>query len=196
MRSIRISNRVVRSVIGKLADLHMSRDGKLQIVTFSTESNFADAFDELSPYEVDIEIKRHYKRRSLDANAYCWVLIDKIAEKTGNAKSEVYRSAIREIGGVSDTICVQDKAVNRLRESWSKNGLGWQTDVLQSKVPGCTNVVLYYGSSVYDGKQMAQLIDSLIQDAEALGIPTISDAEAEKLVGKWAVKNEQINHAG
>lgn len=82
-----------------------------------------------------------------------------------------------------------DKAVDRLREGWKKNGLGWQTDTLKSQIPGCTNVVLYYGSSVYDTKQMAQLIDSLIQDAEALGIPTISEEEAERALGKWEKKN-------
>ena len=135
--------------------------------------------------EVNIEIKKHSRHRSLDANAYCWVLIDKIAEKTGEKKTDVYRQAIREIGGVSDTICVMDKAVDRLREGWEKNGIGWQTDTMKSKVEGCTNVILYYGSSVYDSKQMAQLIDSLIQEAEGLGIPTLTDEQAGRLVNQW-----------
>lgn len=174
----------------------MSRDGKLQIVTFATEENFAETFDEISGHEVDIQIKRHYKRRSLDANAYAWVLIDQIAEKTGIKKVDVYRNAIREIGGVSDAVCVTNKAVDRLREGWEKNGLGWQTETMKSKLAGCTNVILYYGSSVYDSNQMKSLIDSLIQDAEALGIPTITDKEAEKMLGKWAVKSDKIDHAG
>ena len=89
-------------------------------------------------------------------------------------------------------VCVQNKAVERLREGWQKNGLGWQTDITPSKLPGCTNVILYYGSSVYDTKQMTQLIDSLIQDAEALGIPTISDAEAKRMLGNWENKGGQI----
>lgn len=177
-------------MIGKLVDLHRSRDGKLQVVTFSTEENFEEAFDSMCDKQVSIEIKPAAKRRSLDANAYCWVLIDRIAEKTGVKKTEVYRNAIREIGGVSDTICVMDKAVDRLRSGWEKNGIGWQTDTAKSKVEGCTNVILYYGSSVYDSRQMAQLIDSLIQDAEALGIPTITDKEAERLLGRWAAKKE------
>ena len=182
-------------MIGKLMDLHMSRDGKLQIVTFSTESNFADTFDELCNYEVDVEIKRHYKRRSLDANAYCWVLIDKIAEKTGEKKTDVYRQAIKEIGGVSDTVCAVNRAVERVREGWEKQGIGWQTDTMPSKTPGCTNVILYYGSSVYDSKQMAALIDSLIQEAEGLGIPTITDEQAQQMLGKWDKKREQVDHA-
>ena len=155
------------------------------LLTISTPENVSELFDSLAEKQVNFEIKQFRNGRSLSANAYAWVLIDKIAERTGEKKTDVYRHVIREIGGVSDTVCVMNKAVDRLRESWEKNGLGWQTDVVPSKVDGCTNVILYYGSSVYDTKQMAQLIDSLIQDAEALGIPTISDAEAEKMLGNW-----------
>ena len=171
-------------MIGKLKDLTRSREGNF-LVTISTPENISELYDALSEKEISFEIKQSRRGRSLSANAYAWVLIDKIAERTGVKKTDVYRHAIKEIGGVSDTICVMDKAVDRLREGWAKNGIGWQTDTIQSKVEGCTNVILYYGSSVYDSKQMAQLIDSLIQDAEALGIPTISDAEAEKMLGSW-----------
>ena len=151
-------------------------------------------FDELDGKEVSIEIKQARKRRSVSANAYAWVLIDKIAEKTGVRKSEVYRNAIRDIGGVSTTVCVQDFAVDRLRSGWEKNGMGWQTETMQAKIPGCTCVTLYYGSSAYDSKQMAQLIDSLIQDAEALGIPTLTEAQAREMCGRWS--NVEKHHAG
>ena len=171
-------------MIGKLKDLTKSRSGEW-VISFSTPEDVSEMFDALADKEVNVEIKQAHKRRSLDANAYAWVLIDKIAAKTGVKKTEVYRNAIRDIGGTSDIICVMDKAVARLREGWEKNGIGWQTDTMKSSINGCTNVVLYYGSSVYDSKQMASLIDSLIQDAEALGIPTITDKEAERLIGKW-----------
>ena len=174
-------------MIGRLKDLVRSRDGKWE-VTISTPENFSELYDSLADKEISFEIKESRKHRSLTANGYAWVLIDKIAEKTGLRKSDVYRHAIKEIGGVSDTIRVMDKAVDRLREGWEKQGLGWQTDTMPAKIPGCTCVTLYYGSSVYDSKQMASLIDSLIQDAENLGIPTITDEQAERLIGRWAVK--------
>jgi len=176
-------------MIAELKDLTKGRDGRWQI-TIATPEDFTAAFDELYGKEVTVEIKKHSRSRSLDANAYCWVLIDKIAEKTGQRKTDVYRQAIREIGGVSDTVCVRDIAVERLREGWESKGLGWQTEIFESKLKGCTNVTLYYGSSVYDSRQMAQLIDSLVQDAEALGIPTLTPKEAERLIGKWKKKEE------
>lgn len=174
-------------MIGKLKDLTRSRDGNW-VISISTPEDFSETFDALFDKDISIEIKQLRKRRSLDANAYAWVLIDQIAQRTGIKKTEVYRNAIREIGGVSTIVCVQNVAVDRLRENWQRNGLGWQTDTMPSKFEGCTCVVLYYGSSSYDSKQMAQLIDSLIQDAESLGIATLTDAQIGGLVDKWQRK--------
>lgn len=172
---------------GKLKDMTRDRNGEW-VISFTTDTDFSETFDELYGKEIIVEIKRKIRRRSIDANNYCWTLIDQIAKVTGVHKTEVYRHAIKEIGGVSDIVCVMDKAVDRLRESWEKNGLGWQTDTLKSKTPGCTNVILYYGSSVFDGKQMHDLIQSLIQDAESLHIPTVSPKEAERLAWNWGSK--------
>jgi len=176
-------------MIGRLKDLYRNRDGEW-VISFSTPEDFREEFDSLADKEVKVEIKRYSRKRSLDANAYAWVLLDKIAQKTGVKKSEVYRNAIREIGGVSTTVCVMDKAVERLKASWQAHGLGWQTETQESKIDGCTNVTLYYGSSVYDVDQMSQLINSLVQDAEALGIPTITPEEEERLVSMWGCKKE------
>ena len=172
-------------MIGKLKDLTRSRDGQW-LITLSTPENLSELYDSLTDKDISFEIKQARKHRSLDANAYAWVLIDKIAAALGIPKTDVYRNAIREMGGVSDTICVMDKAVDRLRDGWAKNGVGWQTDTMPSKVAGCTNVILYYGSSTYDTAQMSRLIDLLVQDAESLGIPTLSEEQAQKMIGRWA----------
>ena len=46
----------------------------------------------------EYELVKAKKKRSLDANAYCWVLIHKIAEKVHEPPVEVYRTYIRDIG--------------------------------------------------------------------------------------------------
>jgi hypothetical protein len=75
--------------------------------------------------------------------------------------------------------------VDDLCEAWESKGIGWQTDRLQSKLEGCTNVVLYYGSSVYDSKQMSRLIELIVQDCKANGIETLTPHELEMLCEKW-----------
>ena len=177
-------------MIGKLSGFTYNRDGS-QNITVTVTDNFAQEYEELKDNDVSVEIKKFFKKRSLDASAYAWTIIDKIAEKTGERKKDVYRHAIREIGGVSTIICVRDIAADSLCRGWEEHGTGWMTEKTKSKIPGCTNVTLWYGSSVYDTKQMSALIDSLIQDAEALGIPTITEKEKEQLIGRWTVKEEK-----
>lgn len=131
------------------------------------------------------EVKEQHKKRSLDANAYFWALADKLAEATRISKEDIYRHAIREIGGNSTTVCVRDMAAEKLCQGWEKNGLGWLADTFPSKLPGCVNVTLYYGSSTYDTKQMSRLIDNIVQDCQAVGIETLTPDKLALLVEGW-----------
>ena len=173
-------------LVGRLKDVSRSLDGSWN-VSFTLTGAPGDIAG-LRNADLDICVKKHRNRRSLDANAYAWVLINKLAEAMHLDKAEVYKNAIRAIGGVSDTVCVRQDALNALRKGWEAHGVGWQTDTLPSKIPGCINVVLYYGSSIYDSRQMSLLIDHLIQDAKALGIETMSPRELERIMNSWRAK--------
>ena len=133
----------------------------------------------------DVMVKEHKDRRSKDANAYCWTLLDKLAQVLNRPKTELYRGYIKEIGGNSDTVCVIDKAVKKLCAGWEKNGIGWQAETMPSKLEGCTNVILYYGSSTYDTAQMSRLINLIVEDCRALGIETLPPHKLEALKEAW-----------
>lgn len=133
----------------------------------------------------DIEIKEYRERRSLDSNAYAWVLMDRLAEKTGIPKTGIYRQYIREIGGNCETVCVVEAAADKLRQGWEHNGLGWLTDTTPSKIQGCVNVVLYYGSSTYDTAQMSRLIEMIVQDCREQNIETLPPDKLEGILEEW-----------
>ena len=141
--------------------------------------------DELREGEISLECKKWRNRRSLDANAYMWELVGKIAYKTRQKPADVYRHAIKEIPGNSTLVCVQDKAKDVLQQQWQAKGLGWQTEELPSKIEGCTNIMLYYGSSVYNTTQMSLLIDSIVEEAKALSIETLTPYELEGMKAQW-----------
>lgn len=170
--------------MARLIDLVIGFNGR-QRLTIELDADFRTEFDDLHEQEVDVKITKHRKKRSLDANAYAWVLVDKIAAKRGLQRAEVYRNAIREIGGVSDVICIQNKAVATMCDIWTRNGIGWQVEQMESKIAGCTNLVLYKGSSAYDTKQMSALIDSLVQDAQSIGIETKPQEEIDSLLKEY-----------
>lgn len=140
-----------------------------------------------------VEVKQYRKKRSLDANAYCWKLIDELAAKLhktlkqdkSEVKAQIYQNAIRDIGGVSVTSCMKTEALPVFTKAWTSHGMGWQVETFPSKIEGCINVTAYYGSSVYDTAQMSRLIDNIVQDCKAVGIETMTPQELELLKQEW-----------
>lgn len=135
--------------------------------------------------EGEYEITRAKKKRSLDANAYAWLLISKIAETTKVQPYEVYRRAVKDVGGNCEVMCIQNKAVEHMTQLWTDKGLGWQVETAPSKLDGCTTIVLYYGSSGFDTREMSRLIDLLVQDCENLGIETKPKEYIDSLLEAW-----------
>ena len=43
------------------------------------------------------EIKPYKKKRSLNANSYCWVLLQKLADKLHTTKEELYKKLENEV---------------------------------------------------------------------------------------------------
>lgn len=176
---------------GRLTGFSLNRDGT-QNVTVTVAADFGNEYDELKDADVEVTIRKAQKHRSMEANRYCWVLVDQIAAKQHMKKSEVYRNAIRDIGGVSQDMLMKAEAVLPFREIWETKGLGNQVEIVDEELDtGWCTVRVYYGSSTYNTAQMSALLDSLIQDAEALGIPTITPKEEERMLGKWATKIER-----
>ena len=176
-------------MIARLKDLFRGRDGEW-ILSLSTPSDPRETFDKLHDKSVDVEIKQHRNKRSLDANAYLWVLIGKLAEQQNISKNEVYRKEIVEHGAYQ-IHCVPNDKVLEYCEEWSELGLGFQYETFNSKIDGCTNVMFYKGSSCYDSKQMAKLLDGVIHECEANGIGTITPEEEDRLIRDWGKKRKE-----
>ena len=136
--------------------------------------------------EGNYELKRVRRKRSLDANAYMWALLDKLSATLGVPKEELYRRYIKELGGISEIICVPNNAVEKFRKEWEEKGIGWQTDTIPIRTPKCTGVIVYFGSSTFDTKQMSRMIDSIVEDCKSIGIETKSQAEIDSLLAEWS----------
>ena len=131
------------------------------------------------------DITKAKRRRSLDANALAWKLIHDIAGEIGISPEEVYRDAVRNIGGVSDVICIKEKAKESFIRVFTAGHLGRQVEEMPSKLDGCVTLVCTYGSSDYSVQQMSQFIDNLLQDCAALGIDTPEEQRINSLLEEW-----------
>lgn len=163
------------------------RDGGYLMVRVGNPQIAVNAVENIEPdKEYTISIERKRRKRSLDANAYCWVLIGKLSAKVGISPQEIYRQIIPDIGENYEIMPIRNDAVDRFREAWSKHGCGWLTETLgDSKITGYTNIIAFYGSSVYDTRQMSRLIDLVVQECKLQGIETLTPRELEGLKENW-----------
>lgn len=171
--------------VGTIEDISIDyKTQRPKILIALNERESLSGLEELKEDKLSIEIKKYRNKRSLDANAYMWVLISKLEEKVNISKDVIYKDAIKNIG-VYEVIPVKNEAVDRFIEAWTKNGLGWVCETTKSKLEGYTNVLAYYGSSTYDTAEMSRLIDLIVQDCKQLNIETMSKEELDSLIESW-----------
>ena len=128
----------------------------------------------------EYELKPFKAKRSLSANNYAWLLIDKLAEKLHSTKEEVYKIAVSRVGVFEEIKVTSPEAGQRFKRVWQHNGLGWLTKTIDD-----TTILAYYGSSTYDTKQMARLIDYLQDECKEQGIETRPQWEVDALLKEW-----------
>ena len=150
-----------------------------------------DRPEDIPQGELDLTIKPYKPKRSLSANAYLWVLVGKLADKTGLPPDEIYRNAIRAVG-ISQLMVVNARAVSTIDHVWQAYGLGWFTERVDEDKDGEVILRCYYGSSSYDRKQMAALIDYIVQDCKAMGIETLTEQELSLLCDRWEADNGKV----
>ncbi len=145
--------------------------------------------DAEAEYTIKIEKKRRI--RSLDANAYMWVLIGKLAEKLSTPMAplsdlDVYRQYIKDYG-VYHIVPIRDDAISDWEKIWNIRGDGWICENMGpcKTVDGYSNIKSYYGTSAYNTKQMSRLIDAVVMDCKEQGIETLAPDEISRLKQQW-----------
>lgn len=129
----------------------------------------------------NIDIKKHREKRSLNANAYAWTLMEKIAEVMKMSKEEVYKRMLQDYGTIA-----QDEYGKKVIFSVKAN-----VDVSKyfkyfkylgdSKDGKFKHYFVIKGSSEYDSKEMSKFIDGIVQDCQTLGIETMTPEEIAML---------------
>lgn len=181
---------------GKLFSLSFDRNGKPMVtMAFDDRQGSVAMMDELYNCEkLSIKIDKYRPKRSLSANAYLWVLCEKLADKLSedgipHTKQEVYRTAIKEKGIYREQGGLPIDFAKTSRHAWEMLGTGWITEQVDFELDG-DNVVVryYYGTSTYNSKQMCRVIDWLVNECRQQGIPTKTEEEIKSLLNSWGAK--------
>lgn len=125
------------------------------------------------------EIKEYREKRSLNANAYAWKLITEIANVLRNDKDSIYLQMLHSYGQ-SDIVSVKSSIdVKGYFKYYSQAG--------QAVLGGVefTHYKVYKGSSEFDTREMAILIDGIVSECKAMNIDTATPEEHARMIEEW-----------
>lgn len=163
---------------GRIKDLGFGMGGDLT-VTLSLPRHHAEDLKALVDVDVAVDVKKWRNKRSLSANAYCWVLITQIAQSMTPPmnKEEVYVEMLKRYGQGGFISIQADKAsdVTRAFDYYVQKGEG---EVNGKKF---LHYMVYVGSSKYNTKEMATFISGIVEEAKDLGIETLTPDELARL---------------
>lgn len=155
-------------------------------IIFSTDE-LPSGINDIADAKLTVTAKKYRKKRSLDANAYSWVLLDKIAKAMGSTSEEVYEEMLRRYGYPlydedEKPVIISLKAemdISSLDIHLKFVGEGH----VQNKLFKHYKVIR--GQSTYDTKEMSTFIDGIVSEAKELGIETLTPDELERMKAAW-----------
>lgn len=179
-------------MIGRIVDLSFGINRK-QRLTLEIDGDARELYDQLHEVEkLDIEIKKHRKKRSLSANAYFHVLVNKIARAMGDSDEETKRALVTNYGVYArddDGLIIGFK----LPESVDVSKIYPYTRLYKTVTEGKRKFncwLVYKSTHEMDTSEMAKLIDGAIEVAKELGIETDTPAQLARYKETWKMKGE------
>lgn len=149
-------------------------------LTFEVEGDVTNALDSITGKVLRLTAKQWKEKRSLDSNAYMWVLTDRIAQALGSTRDDEHKRQMLTYGIVDMTdegaiiITLHSRVDVDLIEGYWKmykqSGDGRFKSYMRIKP-----------THEYDSKEMADFLGHIIEEAKELGIETATPAELERM---------------
>lgn len=173
-------------MIGRLSDVSRRMNGEW-VVSYTLTTDPRKELEGLQDAELDIKATKHRNRRSLDANAYFHVLVNKIAEKTNESDTAVKKRLVQEYGtlardeednvvGIKLPISVDvDKLIEYTRwfDRREENGHTFNCYLVLKPTHEMNTA------------EMARVIDGTVSEAKELGIETMTPAEIKAMMERY-----------
>ena len=149
----------------------------IEVVQYLTEQN------SIKPDRV-WEVKEHKEKRSLSQNAYYWKLITEVARARKQSVAYIHNTELRAARYAKwfegELIYVKipdtDEAEKEVMET-----MDFHLAPTSRRDGDKRLYVMLRGSSEFNTAEMSHLLDLLIQDAQSLGIETITPTELAKI---------------
>ena len=169
-------------VSGKIvgANIDFKTNKPMLMLEVNERNDFEMLVDDMRDKDkLSIEIKPYRQHRSLNANAYAWTLIGKIADAVRAGKDEIYLNCLKRYG--------QSELISVLSHVPIGNYVKYYEEAGESKLNGkmFTHFRVYKGSSEFDTREMSIFIDGVVSEAKELGIQTETPNEIARMKALW-----------
>ena len=157
------------NINGKYTRKQVNEDGNVEIV-----------FEVLTPVELSkgtyyrIKLDEIKSRRTIEQNNYMWSLIHDISEARNSSRAtnqddwEIYLEALEMAQAKFEYIAIKPEAIPMLMQSFrAVKELNRFTTEKGVEMAQCK---VFYGSSKMDAKEMAKLLDTVIEMAQQEGV--------------------------
>ena len=136
---------------------------------------------------LDVTLKEHREKRSNAANALLWACIGQIANAIRADKWDVYLKLLKRYGKYTYIVVIPE-AVESVRRQWRECAVIGDIDIHGRKG---VQMLCYYGSSTYDAKEMASLLDGTISEMDEMGLQKPASSDLRRALEEW-----ERNHNG
>lgn len=182
---------------GKLSGITRNwATGKMQL-TFEVEQDVP--VEGMQDKILRITAKQWKEKRSLDANAYYWVLISKLAGALKISNPRTHNLILRKYGqndiidGQLVWVVIPDteKAENMALEAETFH-IRPTSQTIEDKGGNKLRTYVYIrGSHTYDTAEMSHLIDGLVAECKELGIETLPPDEISRMMEEYEKHRRQ-----
>lgn len=132
------------------------------------------------------------EKRSLNANSYFHVLVDKIANRMKLGSDEIKVQMVLEYGTVAKEngeqliVALPKSADVNTYYAYAK----WIGDFTAKNGKPYSQYIFYKHTHTLDRSEMSRLIDGVVHEAKELGIETRSPEELKSLIESWEGRGE------
>lgn len=125
------------------------------------------------------EVKEYKEKRSLDANAYYYKLLNEIANVLRISKEQLHIKFLKEYGQVASCLLPSEIEIT----GFTKYNELVRTLDIKGKL--FNEYKLFKGSSEMNMSEMSILIQGVEAEAQELGIPTLDEYKLKQMLERW-----------
>ncbi len=118
---------------GTITDINIDFKTHKAKISLLLDTKQLDIVEELkNENKLNIELKKHREKRSLDANAYFWKLLQELCELAEIDTVEEYKRRVKELG-IFRQFKIEKDNIKTFEKMWTAQGIAWFCEVADTE---------------------------------------------------------------